>query len=90
MMINGHGWHERAKPPTSDEMVAAAGPYIEESIDLFGTRRGMFESNYPAERNCVGFGPLWNFFKKMTRGFSAEEKARLYHDNAVGVYRIAG
>jgi L-fuconolactonase len=88
MMICGHGWHEHARPPTSDEMVAAAGPYIEESIALFGTKRGMFESNYPAERNCVGFGPLWNFFKKMTKGFSAEEKARLYHDNAVGVYGI--
>jgi L-fuconolactonase len=88
MMIVGHGWHERATPPTSDEMVAAAGPYITESIELFGTERGMFESNYPAERNSAGFGPLWNFFKKMTRGASAEEKARLYHDNAVGIYRI--
>lgn len=88
MMVNGHGWHENPRPPTSDEMVAAAGPYIEESIALFGTERGMFESNYPAERNCVGFVPLWNFFKKLTKGYSAGEKARLYHDNAVRVFRI--
>jgi L-fuconolactonase len=88
MVVNGHGWETRDRPPTSDEMVAAAGPYIEQSIELFGTGRGMLESNYPAERTTAGYGEVWNFFKKLTKGFSAEEKAALYHDNAVRVYRL--
>jgi predicted TIM-barrel fold metal-dependent hydrolase len=89
MLVSGHGWETRAKPPTSDEMLAAAGPYIEYSIECFGTDRGMFESNYPAERFCCGYGPLWNFLKKAAKDFSAEEKAKLFHDNAVRFYRLA-
>jgi predicted TIM-barrel fold metal-dependent hydrolase len=88
MVVNGHDWEKREQPPTSDEMVAAAGPYIEQSIELFGTKRGMFESNYPAERTTAGYGEVWNFFKKMTKSFSPDEKAALYRDNAVRVYRL--
>jgi predicted TIM-barrel fold metal-dependent hydrolase len=31
---------------------------------------------------------LWNFFKKVTKDFSATEKAKLYHDNAARIYRL--
>lgn len=88
MMIVGHGWHERDAPPTSDEMLAAAGPYLDYTIECFGTDRGMFQSNYPAERISCGYGPLWNFFKKVTRDFSDAEKAKLFHDNAAAFYRL--
>jgi predicted TIM-barrel fold metal-dependent hydrolase len=88
MVINGHDWHKRETPPTSDELVAAAGPYIEFSIEAFGAERAMFESNYPAERICCGYGVLWNFFKKVTQYFSADEKARLYHDTAARLYGL--
>lgn len=89
MVINGHDWEKRERPPTSDEMVAAAGTYVAQSLELFGTKRAMFESNYPAERTTAGYGEVWNFFKKITRDFSADEKAALYHDNATRVYRLA-
>jgi predicted TIM-barrel fold metal-dependent hydrolase len=88
MVINGHDWHRREKPPTSDELVAAAGQYIEFSIEAFGADRGMFESNYPAERITCGYGVVWNFFKKVTQYFSADEKAKLYHDTAARIYGL--
>jgi len=31
---------------------------------------------------------LWNSFKRLTADYSADEKAKLYHDNAVRFYRI--
>ena len=89
MPVAGHGWQHRERPPTSDELLATGGAFIETSIELFGTDRAMFESNYPAERTSCGYGPLWNFLKKVTRNYSADEKARLYHDNAVRIYRLA-
>jgi len=88
MLVTGHGWEKRETPPTSDEMLAAAGPYIDYAIECFGTDRGMFESNYPAERHTCGYGPLWNFLKKSVKGFSAGEKAKLFHDNAARFYRL--
>jgi predicted TIM-barrel fold metal-dependent hydrolase len=31
---------------------------------------------------------LWNAFKKVARGYSPSEKAKLFHDTAARVYRI--
>lgn len=90
MVVNGHGWETGKRPPTSDQLVAAAGPFIDISIELFGTDRAMFESNYPAERVSCGYGPVWNFFKKVTKDFSTDEKTSLYHDNAVRIYQLHG
>lgn len=89
MIIIGHEWDKRDTPPTSDEMVTAAGGFIDYSIDVFGSERAMFESNYPAERASCGYGVLWNFFKKVTANYSAADKARLYHDNATRIYRLS-
>jgi len=33
---------------------------------------------------------LWNSFKRLTPGCSAEEKAKLFHDTAARVYRLPG
>lgn len=88
MTIIGHDWHKRDRPPTSDELLAAAGDIIRYAIETFGTERAMFESNYPAERASCAYGPLWNFFKKVTANFSALDKARLYHDNATRIYKL--
>jgi L-fuconolactonase len=31
---------------------------------------------------------LWNSFKRLTSGYSAGEKAKLFHDTAARVYRL--
>ena len=31
---------------------------------------------------------LWNAFKRLTAGYSADEKAKLFHDTAARVYRL--
>jgi predicted TIM-barrel fold metal-dependent hydrolase len=33
---------------------------------------------------------LWNSFKRLTVGCTAAEKAKLFHDTATRVYRLAG
>jgi len=50
MPDNGFGWHAAARPPTSDEFVAAQRPYYEHAIECFGAERCMFESNFPVDR----------------------------------------
>jgi L-fuconolactonase len=84
----GFGWHERAKPPTSEEMAEAIRPYIDTLIELFGPDRCMFESNFPVDKVSSSYGVLWNAFKRITAGFSASDKAKLYHDTAARVYRL--
>ncbi len=84
----GFGWHERAKPPTSEEMAEAIRPYVEALLELFGPDRCMFESNFPVDKVSSSYGVLWNAFKRITAGYSAGDKAKLYHDTAARVYRL--
>ncbi|MFN3933113.1 amidohydrolase family protein [Parvibaculum sp.] len=89
MAVNGFGWHKRALPPTSDELVAATRDWYLHSIDVFGPARCMFESNFPVDKLSCSYGVVWNAFKKIASGFSADEKRHLFHDTAARVYRIA-
>ncbi|ABS63597.1 amidohydrolase 2 [Parvibaculum lavamentivorans DS-1] len=88
MAVNGFGWHKRAKPPTSDELVAATRDWYLHSIDVFGPERCMFESNFPVDKLSCSYGVLWNAFKKIAKDMSAGEKAALFHDTAARVYRL--
>ncbi len=88
MDINGFGWHEQARPPSSTELMEATRPYYEHTIEQFGVDRCMFESNYPVDKQSCSYNVLWNSFKRLTETYSADEKAKLYHDTAARVYRI--
>jgi L-fuconolactonase len=49
----------------------------------------MFESNFPVDRISCSYGVLWNSFKKIAAGFTADEKAQLFHRTAAETYRLA-
>jgi len=57
-------------------------------IELFGVERCMFESNFPVDKLSCGYTVLWNSFKKLTRDYSAAERAALFHDTAARIYRL--
>jgi L-fuconolactonase len=88
MAVNGFAWHKRERPPTSGELIAATGRYYSHTIERFGVNRCMFESNFPVDKLSCSYAVLWNAFKKMTVGFSASERAALFHDTAARVYRL--
>jgi predicted TIM-barrel fold metal-dependent hydrolase len=88
MPVNGFGWHERAKPPTSDELVDENSDWYSYAIDQFGPSRSMFESNFPVDRASCSYTVLYNSFKKMSLGFREDERVALFHDTAARVYRL--
>ena len=90
MFINGFGWHDMAKPPTSEALVAATRPYFEYAIEQFGVDRCMFESNFPVDMLSCSYNILWNSFKKMTADRPAADRAKLFHDTATRIYRLDG
>jgi L-fuconolactonase len=73
---------------TSDVVAAAWKPYLETAIEAFGEDRCMFESNFPVDALACSYRTLWNAFKRIAGGCSAEAKRKLFHDNAVRFYRI--
>ncbi len=88
MVVNGYGWHERQRPPTSDELLNANKDWYRYTIEQFGPGRCMFESNFPVDKLSCSYTVLWNQFKKLTQGFSADERAAMFHDTAMRVYRL--
>ena len=88
MEVNGFGWHERERPPTSQELMEATRPYYEHTIEQFGVSRCMFESNYPVDKVSCSYNVLWNSFKRLAADYSADEKAQLFHDTAARIYRL--
>jgi L-fuconolactonase len=90
MLYCGWDFHVRDVPPSSEELAAAWRPYLETCIEAFGAERCMFESNFPVDKQSCGYGVLWNAFKRITRNFSAAEKAALYRGTAARAYRLSG
>jgi predicted TIM-barrel fold metal-dependent hydrolase len=88
MELNGFGWHEKPRPPSSEELMRATKRYYEHTIECFGPDRCLFESNFPVDMVTCSYNVLWNSFKRLTANYSAGEKASLYHDTAHRVYRL--
>ncbi|MBI4767624.1 MAG: amidohydrolase family protein [Deltaproteobacteria bacterium] len=88
MPLSGFGWTERKIHPNPTELAESMSPYYHWCIEQFGVNRCMFESNFPVDKVSYSYGAMWNAFKRICRNFSAEEKAALFHDTAIRVYRL--
>ena len=71
---------------SSEVLAAMWRPYIEVCIEAFGPARAMFESNYPVDKWGASYPVLWNAFKRLTLGASADEKRELYAGTAARFY----
>jgi predicted TIM-barrel fold metal-dependent hydrolase len=48
----------------------------------------MFASNVPVDSLCADFDTIVTGFKTIVQGFAGAEQRRLFHDNAVRIYRL--
>lgn len=88
MRLFGFDFADRPRPPDSQALARAWGPYVLECIDAFGPGRCMFESNFPVDKGTAGYGVIWNAFKRITAALGADERRALFSQTAAGVYRI--
>ena len=88
MPLNGFAWHERDRPPGSEELAEADRPWCLHAIESFGPGRCMFESNFPVDKVSVSYPVLWNAFKRIAAEFSAADKEALFRGTASRVYRL--
>ena len=88
MKVCGSKFNLNPKPPSSDQLSELWKSWFFETIDLFGTDRCMFESNFPVDKGSCSYGVLWNAFKKISANFSNDEKNKLFYQNALKTYKI--
>ena len=88
MRLAAYDYNDIAAPPSSKELAEHWRPYIEHCIELFGAGRCTFESNFPVDKMGIGYAALWNAFKHLAAGASADEKAALFSGTARRAYRL--
>ena len=88
MDVNGYGWEHRPAAPSSAELAEATRRWYAHAIQAFGPERCMFESNFPVDKSSCGYTVVWNSFKILSKGYSASERAAMFHDTAARVYRL--
>jgi len=88
MRLAAYDYGTLPAPPSSTQLADYWRPYIETCIESFGASRCMFESNFPVEKMGIGYASLWNAFKRITAGASAEEKQALFSGTARRAYRL--
>jgi L-fuconolactonase len=88
MKMPGFDFVEKPEPPSSQDLANAWRPYIETCIAAFGPQRAMFESNFPVDKGSCSYQVLWNAFKRIAAGYSADEKTALFSGAAKKAYRL--
>jgi L-fuconolactonase len=88
MRVFGHDFGEGPRPPSSEEVANAWRPFIETCIEAFGAERCMFESNFPVDKGSCSYRVLWNAFKRIASGASADQKDALFRGTATKVYNL--
>jgi predicted TIM-barrel fold metal-dependent hydrolase len=63
-------------------------PFVLDTIEIFGTGRCMFASNFPVDRLHGDYDDIWSAFERITADFSSDERRALFHDNALRLYRL--
>merc|ERR1712176_468039 len=84
------GPDERSVPVGSKELAELTYPIYCFLIRTFGTKRCMFESNFPVDKWCVSYKVLWNTFKRVATAMKLTdaEKADLFSLTACRVYSL--
>ena len=88
MPITGFDWHERDTPIGSEELAESMAPFMNYCIEQFGPDRSMFESNFPVDKVSYSYNVMYNAFKRLSKDYSDSERAAMFHDTAVRVYRV--
>lgn len=88
MCLLGFDFHERPKPPSSEQAAAAWRPYIETCIEAFGPARCMFESNFPPDKGQCSYQVIFNAFKRIAAPYGEAEKTALFSKTAADFYRL--
>lgn len=82
LKISGLGLLDKSWPVESNRQV------VREAIRIFGVDRCMFASNYPVDSLVASYDLIFDSFKSFVADLPRAEQEKLFHDNAVRIYRL--
>lgn len=63
-------------------------PYVETCIELFGTNRSLFATNWPIDSLWSEYGDVVKAYRQITSNYSESEIGRLFSKNAEDIYQL--
>ncbi len=63
-------------------------PVIKDTIEIFGVERCMFASNFPVDGLVATLDAIFTGFKQAVADLPREDQEKLFHDNAMRIYRL--
>jgi predicted TIM-barrel fold metal-dependent hydrolase len=66
----------------------ANAPIVRDAIAIFGTERCLFASNFPVDSLVGSFDVIFSGFMAIVADMPLAVRRRLFHDNAMRIYRI--
>ncbi|NNF16155.1 MAG: amidohydrolase family protein [Gammaproteobacteria bacterium] len=63
-------------------------PIVESCIDIFGSERTMFGSNFPVDKLHASYSEVWRAYEEITSGLDTNEQRQLFAETARKFYRI--
>jgi predicted TIM-barrel fold metal-dependent hydrolase len=63
-------------------------PFVLQTLELFGTDRCLFASNFPVDRLFASFARQYGAYQALAATLSATERAQVFATNAERIYRI--
>ncbi len=88
LTVLGYRYADNPLPPHSEKLSADWSPYITHCLESFGSKRAMFESNFPVDKGQFGYVALWNAFKRLANNLTADERNDLFWRSAARCYAI--
>ena len=71
-----------------DWTIDSIRPIVESCIDIFGSDRTMFGSNFPVDKLHASYSAIWGAYEALTAGLEESQRDRLFGDTAREFYRI--
>lgn len=68
----------------------ANAPIVRDALAIFGAERCMFASNFPVDSLVGSFDAIYSGFNAIVADQPMAVQRRLFHDNAMRIYRIPG
>ena len=88
MRLGGFGFEHKAKAPSSVELAHAWRPWIETCLEVFGSGRCMYGSNFPVDKGSYSYGNGLNALKRLVSSASSSDKDDIFWRSAKTFYRL--
>ncbi|MGH8517939.1 MAG: amidohydrolase family protein [Panacagrimonas sp.] len=86
MPVHGFDFHRRPSPPSVDELADAYRPFIGHALDVFGTERAFFASNFPMDKPSAPLAHFFGAYLELAKERGAEAPRALLRENALRFY----